>query len=105
MREVKVGQVWKWFPKDGKEDHFVVTAVNKEAGTFDYKYLGGAQNVRLNIPLSYFDEDSVLIEDVEQTAPEAQEVVSVEALREAFAYINQEYLDLDKLIELAQRLS
>ena len=33
------------------------------------------------------------------------ETVSVDALREAYAYVDPEYLDLDKLIELAKRLS
>ena len=60
MHEVKVGQVWKWYHDDS--DEFTVLAVRTDSA--DIQYLGNG-GFRSTCPLSYWDDDSILLSDVE----------------------------------------
>ena len=65
MREVKVGQVWKWFESDDAE--FEVLAVGTNSA--DILYLGDG-DFRATRPLHYWDDDSILLSDVEESPEE-----------------------------------
>lgn len=68
MREVKVGQVWKWF--EGVDAEFEVLAVGTDSA--DILYLGDG-GFRATRPLHYWDDVSILLSDVEE-APEPDAV-------------------------------
>lgn len=69
MREVKVGQVWRWDFKDGEEGNFAITHVS--AQEVSYKYL--SSDFASTAPLDYFDSDAVLVKDVKESVEEAPE--------------------------------
>lgn len=64
MREVKVGQVWKWYSHD--DEGFEVTHV----GEFDATYVYLDTNIVHTRPLDWWDDDAILVKDVEEPVEE-----------------------------------
>lgn len=81
MREVKVGQVWRWNFKDGEEGNFAITHISAQEAS--YKYL--SSDFTATAPLDYFDSDAVLVKDVKESVEEEEE----EKLREVM--VGQKY--------------
>lgn len=66
MREVKVGQVWKWF----KDDDSAIEVLTVDGNDVTFKYLG-TLDFEVTRPLSWWDDESILIKDAGE-APEAE---------------------------------
>lgn len=61
MREVKAGQVWKWYQYHDDSEGFTVLAVRTDSADIQYLSDGGFKST---CPLSYWDDDSILLSDV-----------------------------------------
>lgn len=63
MRDVKVGQVWKWF-SDSEE--FEITDVFGKSAS----YVHHSTNITRTRPLDWWNDTAVLVKDVEETVEE-----------------------------------
>lgn len=69
MREVKVGQIWKWF-SDSEE--FEITDVFGKSASYVYH----STNITRTRPLDWWNDTAVLVKDVEEPVEEENNQLS-----------------------------
>lgn len=98
-------QLGKTYKSKGNDLYYRPTEYDFEGGRVLFDYSSDPSDLFGRSKREFdFIEDEFGVLPPAKPEPEP-ETVSVDALREAYAYVDPEYLDLDKLIELAKRLS
>jgi hypothetical protein len=117
-------ELGKTYRSTDNELFYTPTEFDFEAGRVAFVYKGEQDSVvfKSTRPFCFIEEEfgvlppakpvgvsQVALDEVEQeefaTAAPEPETVSVDALREAWDYVDHEYPDIEKLIKLAKRLS